>query len=357
MKRIRLIYLPILTFLALAASCKKQADAPQLSKANFSILEASTYLPVESSTAILRLDKAPAQAYSLAPWLQVAQDGVTIRLTATANINPQSRNTSLVLKDSKGDSTTLNIMQAGVIFGLPKEQAMIGGDAAIDKVIKAPTNIAVTYTTSDDWIKLEPKAQQLRVIVKENKTGNARTGWIIARGAGLTDSLQVTQVDLEDIAGEYVQTSMTLDAATGAMIPLRSDVEIKKVGDTKALFIIDGIYTWEAAFTPGQGLELLNGKVVKTLTDDASRKNIYVMSVLAADDFSNEHKTYIIGTREPVLISVGHDGKLMFKEKSKISSEQYWASYGFVRSSSRQITQGTFIGIEKFFIQPKLQAK
>ena len=57
------------------------------------------------------------------------------------------------------------------------------------------------------------------------------------------------------------------------------------------------------------------------------------------------------------MISVNHDGKLTFKEKSKISSEQYWASYGFVRSSSRQITQGTFIGIEKFFIQPKLEAK
>ena len=108
---------------------------------------------------------------------------------------------------------------------------------------------------------------------------------------------------------------------------------------------------------PGQGLELLNGKVVKTATDPASGKNIYIMSVLAADDFTAEHKTYIIGTREPVLISVNHDGKLIFKEKSKISSEQYWASYGFVRSSSRQITQGTFIGIEKFFIQPKLEAK
>ncbi len=41
-------------------------------------------------------------------------------------------------------------------------------------------------------------------------------------------------------------------------------------------------------------------------------------------DFTAEHKTYIIGTREPVLISVNHDGKLIFKEKSKISSEQYW---------------------------------
>ena len=357
MKRTSLILLAALGLLSLGSSCKKQQDVPRLSEVDFSVLEAKTYLPVESSTATVRLDKAPAKAYSSASWLQVAQEGATIRLTSTDNINPQSRNASLVLKDSKGDSIAINIMQAGIIFGLPKEQAMIGGDAAIDKTIKAPSNITVTYTTSADWIQLEPKDQQLRVIVAENTTGRPRTGWIIAKGVGLVDSLQVTQVNLADIVGQYTQKSMTLDAATGTMVPLSSDVEIKKVSDTQAQFIIDGTYTWEAAFTPGQGLELLNGKVVKTATDPASGKNIYIMSVLAADDFTAEHKTYIIGTREPVLISVNHDGKLIFKEKSKISSEQYWASYGFVRSSSRQITQGTFIGIEKFFIQPKLEAK
>ena len=68
-------------------------------------------------------------------------------------------------------------MQAGIIFGLPKEQAMIGDDAAIDKTIKAPSNITVTYTTSADWIQLEPKDQQLRVIVAETpRAAPARAG-------------------------------------------------------------------------------------------------------------------------------------------------------------------------------------
>ena len=192
MKRISLILLAALGLLSLGSSCKKQQDVPRLSQVNFSVLEAKTYLPVESSTATVRLDKAPAKAYSSASWLQVAQEGATIRLTSTDNINPQSRNASLVLKDGKGDSIAINIMQAGIIFGLPKEQAMIGGDAAIDKTIKAPSNITVTYTTSADWIQLEPKDQQLRVIVAENTTGRPRTGWIIAKGVGLVDSLQVT---------------------------------------------------------------------------------------------------------------------------------------------------------------------
>lgn len=127
MKRISLILLAALGLLSLSSSCKKQQDVPRLSQVDFSVLEAKTYLPVESSTATVRLDKAPAKAYSSASWLQVAQEGATIRLTSTDNINPQSRNASLVLKDSKGDSIAINIMQAGIIFGLPKEQAMIGG--------------------------------------------------------------------------------------------------------------------------------------------------------------------------------------------------------------------------------------
>ncbi len=157
MKRISLILLAALGLLSLGSSCKKQQDVPRLSQVDFSVLEAKTYLPVESSTATVRLDKAPAKAYSSASWLQVAQEGATIRLTSTDNINPQSRNASLVLKDSKGDSIAINIMQAGIIFGLPKEQAMIGDDAAIDKTIKAPSNITVTYTTSADWIQLSPR--------------------------------------------------------------------------------------------------------------------------------------------------------------------------------------------------------
>ena len=107
MKRISLILLAALGLLSLGSSCKKQQDVPRLSQVDFSVLEAKTYLPVESSTATVRLDKAPAKAYSSASWLQVAQEGATIRLTSTDNINPQSRNASLVLKDSKGDSIAI----------------------------------------------------------------------------------------------------------------------------------------------------------------------------------------------------------------------------------------------------------
>ena len=309
---------------------------------------------MEAGSSTVRLDQAPATVYSRDSWLKVAVQGSTITLSTTSNDQLESRNTQLVVKDSKGDSIALNIMQEGIIFGLPKEQAMVGGDEAIDKTIKVASNVQVTYTASADWIKVSTSGKQLHIQAAANTTKTPRTGWVIAKGAGHIDSLEVTQASLADIAGTYTQTALTLDAS-GAMVPFTSTLVIKEVTKTQASVIVDGTYTWEASFTPGRALELLNGKVVKTVTTGA--KPVYIVTVLAADDFTNEHKNMILGTREPVLISITREGKLVFAEKFKIASEQTWASYGFVRSSSNRLTQGTYLGIEQMYIQPKLSKK
>ena len=231
---------------------------------------------------------------------------------------------------------------------------MVGGDEAIDKTIKVASNVQVTYTASADWIKVSTSGKQLHIEAAANTTKTPRTGWIIAKGAGHIDSLEVTQASLADIAGTYTQRALTLNES-GAMVPFTSTLVIKEVTKTQASVIVDGTYTWEASFTPGRALELLNGKVVKTVTTGA--KPVYIVTVLAADDFTNEHKNMILGTREPVLISITREGKLVFAEKFKIASEQTWASYGFVRSSSNRLTQGTYLGIEQMYIQPKLSKK
>ena len=339
MNKTRLI--PFLGLAALLAACKSDEPAPSTTEAPFSILEAKTYLPVEAGSSTVRLDQAPATVYSRDSWLKVAVQGSTITLSTTSNDQLESRNTQLVVKDSKGDSIALNIMQEGIIFGLPKEQAMVGGDEAIDKTIKVASNVQVTYTASADWIKVSTSGKQLHIEAAANTTKTPRTGWVIAKGAG-------------HIAGTYTQTALTLDAS-GAMVPFTSTLVIKEVTKTQASVIVDGTYTWEASFTPGRALELLNGKVVKTVTTGA--KPVYIVTVLAADDFTNEHKNMILGTREPVLISITREGKLVFAEKFKIASEQTWASYGFVRSSSNRLTQGTYLGIEQMYIQPKLSKK
>lgn len=351
MNYISRIALGALSLLLLASSCSKQSDAPELPKADLRILEAKTFLPVTGGSYTLRTDNAPAQAYALDSWLKVSAQGSTLSLEAEANTSIQSRNTLLVLKDAKGDSLTVNFMQEGVIFGLPKEQAMIGGDQAIARVIRLAANVPVTYSASADWITVQTSEKELRVSVPANASGAPRTGWVIARSGSLIDSLQVTQASLNDIIGTYQQTALELDGQK--MVSRTSSFQIDRVSDTKARLTIAGEYVIEADFTPGQGITLFNGRVGKT-SANAQGKSVYHVSVLAADDFTFEHKNTIIGTRESVRIAITREGKLAFEEVERLASEQRWASYGFVTSSSDRITQGTYTGIDRVFIQPVL---
>lgn len=335
---------------AVLASCQSKQEEEPLVKP-FRVLQAADYLPVEAAEATIRLDVAPSQVYSRDAWLTVTQQGQELKLVTTTNPNPSSRSAELVLKTAAGDSMSLSVMQAGIIFGLPQEQAMIGGDEAINKQIKLSANIPVTYTPSHDWIKLTEEGKTLHVEVSANATGKARTGWIIAKGAGRTDSLQVTQASLADIVGRYEQKSQNLKE--GGLVPETSVLEVKQLSATQAQVIIDNEYIWPASFTPGKGLELINGKVVRTLTP-AGAKPTYIVTVLAADDTTTDPPNIIIGTREPVLINIAADGSIHFAEKTRLASEQQWASYGFIRSSSQHVAQGTYLGVYRMFIQPKL---
>lgn len=351
MNRSHLLGLLTLALGLLVTSCKSQQESPELAKADLQILQARTFLPVTGGESIIRTDKAPAQAYSSESWLSVTTEGTIVRLQATANSRLESRNALLVLKDSRGDSLAVNIMQEGIIFGLPKEQAMIGGDQALERTLKLASNVPVTYSASADWITLKQSDKQLHASITANATGAPRTGWIIAQSGSLVDSLQVTQASLSDITGTYTQSALEL--VDKEMVRRSSTFQIERLSDILARLTIDGQYTIEAAFTPGIGLELLNGKVGKTSTGAQSNK-VYHVSVLVADDFTFEHKNLIVGTREPVRLAITRDGKLVFDEVQRLASDQRWASYGFVTSSSDRITQGTYTGIDRVFVQPTL---
>ena len=127
MKRISLILLAALGLLSLGSSCKKQQDVPRLSQVDFSVLEAKTYLPVESSTATVRRRQGPCEGLQL----RLLASGSSGRCDDPSYLDRQYQSpvTQRLAgpQDSKGDSIAINIMQAGIIFGLPKEQAMIGG--------------------------------------------------------------------------------------------------------------------------------------------------------------------------------------------------------------------------------------
>jgi hypothetical protein len=133
-----------------------------------------------------------------------------------------------------------------------------------------------------------------------------------------------------------------------------NEVSIERVSDTKAKFIVDGIFTWNIDFTPGRGFTMLNGQVVGESTNELGNK-VYIATVLAADDFTPEHKNTLVGSREPVHLNIADDGSLVFTQAQLIAPGQTWASYAFARSNAKQITLGSSAGLEIAFIRPKLQ--
>ena len=313
-----------------------------MAKADFNIVSAENSLPVSGGQIHVTTDLAPAQAYAEDSWLKVALEGNKVTLTAALNEGVQSRNTSLILKDAKGDSTLINIKQAGIIFGLPKTETFAGGDDAINKTLTLATNVKSEYSSTVDWITVKLDGNKLQISAPRNETGKPRVGYIVARTGSLEDKIRVVQASLADVAGAYIQTAQTLvDSVT--MGELLSQVTIKRVSDTKAKFIIDEAFSWDIDFTPGRGFTMMNGK------------KVYIDSVLAADDFSPSHKNTLIGNREPVHLNIADDGSLVFTQAQPIAPNQTWASYAFARSNAKQISLGSYAGLAMTFIRPTLK--
>ena len=175
----------------LGTACSNDNNELPEYAAGLKVVKAQTAFNVIGGENEVKMASEPAQAYAQDAWLTVTKKAETLLLTATTNTSPQTRNTLLVIKDAKGDSITLNVQQEGITFGLPAGEDIYTDDNAIQKTLIATANVPVTYVTTGDWISVEQKGNEVGVKVTENTTGKARVGWVIAKAAGLVDSLKV----------------------------------------------------------------------------------------------------------------------------------------------------------------------
>ena len=319
------------------------------------VVKAQTAFNVIGGTNEVKMASEPALAYAQDAWLTVTKKAETLMLTAATNTSPQSRNTLLVIKNQQGDSITLNVQQEGITFGLPAGEDIFTDDKALQKTLVATANVPVTYVTTGDWISVEQTGNEVGVKVAENTTGKARVGWVIAKAAGLVDSLKVVQASLTDFVGEYSQTAKMRNADR-SLSERTTDVRIEAAGNNKANFIVDNKYTWSVDFIPGKGFKMTNGKVVAK-NEVQTGVYEYFISVIVADDFSKEHETAINGTQESILLSIDDTGNLVFKEAQKLASEQTFSSYGWNRFSDSKPVMGAYRGIGEVYVQPKLTRK
>ena len=339
----------------LGTACSNDNNELPEYAAGLKVVKAQTAFNVIGGANEVKMASEPAQAYAQDAWLTVTKKAETLLLTATTNTSPQTRNTLLVIKDAKGDSITLNVQQEGITFGLPAGQDIFTDDKAVQKTMIATANVPVTYTTTGDWLSVAEQGSELTVKATENTTGKARVGWVIAKAAGLVDSLKVVQASLADFVGEYKQTAKMRNADR-TLSEKTSDVRIEATGTNKANFIVDNKYAWAVDFIPGSGFKMTNGKVVAK-NEVQTGVYEYFISVIVADDFSKEHETAINGTQESILLSIDDTGNLVFKEAQKLASEQTFSSYGWNRFSDSKPVMGAYRGISEVYVQPKLTRK
>ena len=216
----------------LGTACSNDNNELPEYAAGLNVVKAQTAFNVIGGENEVKMASEPAQAYAQDAWLTVTKKAETLLLTATTNTSPQTRNTLLVIKDAKGDSITLNVQQEGITFGLPAGQDIFTDDKAVQKTMIATANVPVTYTTTGDWLSVAEQGSELTVKATENTTGKARVGWVIAKAAGLVDSLKVVQASLADFVGEYKQTAKMRNADR-TLSERTSDVRIEAAGNNK----------------------------------------------------------------------------------------------------------------------------
>lgn len=348
------------------SACNKD-EVPQ---SPINVLSSSTFFSVEGGEKEIVLAEKVDKVYAEDAWLIVENQGTKVLLKASLNPNSTSRSTLLVLKNNNGATQRISVTQEGIYYGLPQDQTILTNDKALSKEMRVGSNVPMTYTSEQDWIKVSYDNGVLRAEVAENTTGHARVGWITAKVDASklpnvtgennlqnvkADSLRVVQASIDNFVGEYTQYATTLDE-TQNLVPLESVVKIEKVNDTKAKFIVDNKYTWEIDFENGVGFNLTNGKIVQT-KKDKNGKPIYTMSVIVADDYRNGHNTAINGTKDQLYLHVNDKGELEFKDAIRASKEQLFRGYGWNNYTSTNPVLSALQGIEKVYIQPRLVKK
>lgn len=164
-------------------------------------------------------------------WCTTAISGSTIQVNVEENLGLEARNSMLTIRCG-ADTTSIAIIQSGVIFDLSAGSQIMVGDEAKTYSYDIKCNTKLTLTSTEDWITVNVKEDQLHITLTENNTGHMRKGSIAYKAGTNEDQIIVTQSDFEkDIAGEYML--LFTNSETGALQYL--DATFSKTGKAYSL--------------------------------------------------------------------------------------------------------------------------
>lgn len=104
------------------------------------------------------------------------------------------------------------LLVPSIVINNVGENISTGNDATI---LEYTFNLAdkFTYTSNVDWITVSADGKNLTINVAENTTGSPRKGEITVEVNGLTATIVLTQIEVEDLIGSYTLKAVDSDGA------------------------------------------------------------------------------------------------------------------------------------------------
>lgn len=160
-------------------------------------------------------------------WCTTTISGSTVQINVEENPGLDSRSSMLTIRCGT-DTTSIAILQSGIIFDLSAGSQIMVSDEAKTYSYDIKCNTELTLTPSDDWITVSVEEGKMNITLTENNTGHVRKGNIAYTAGTYKDQIEVMQCDFEkDIAGEYML--IYTDAKTGSLKYL--DATLSKTGN------------------------------------------------------------------------------------------------------------------------------
>lgn len=214
-------------------SCNNDEGIEYIQVSPIKIISRDVNFPAAASQGSIVVD-APGEftvSTSDQGWCTTTVSGSTIQVNVEENLGLESRNSMLTIRCGT-DTTSIAIIQSGVIFDLSTGSQILLGDEAKTYSYDIKCNTKLTLTSSEDWITVKVEEDQLHITLTENNTGHVRRGSIAYKAGTNEDQIIVTQYEFEkDIAGEYML--LFTNATTGALQYL--DATLSKTGNAYSI--------------------------------------------------------------------------------------------------------------------------
>lgn len=232
-------------------SCNDDEGIEYTQVSPIKIISRDVNFPASASQGSIVVDAPGAFTVSTSDqgWCTTTVSGSTIQVSVEENLGLESRNSMLTIRCGT-DTTSIAVIQAGVIFDLGAGSRIWVNDEAKTYSYDIKCNTELTLTPSEDWISVSVEEGKMNVTLTENKTGHVRKGNIAYKAGTNEDQILITQYDFEkDIAGAYM--FLFTNPSTGELQYINAT--LSKTGNAYALKLPDLEFTIPLTYNQATG--------------------------------------------------------------------------------------------------------